>query len=114
MARVATNRSRDSATSTRARSRYSPSTYTANVLLSTVTHSAIRLPSATSPAASPARVPSVIAGNTLLVPVEMGTRGMVQQPRATARLVPSPPKVTRQLMPNSAIRAAARTVSPSV
>ena len=69
---------------------------------------------ATKPAAMPARVPSVIAGKTLLVPVEMGTKGMVELPQATARLVPSPPRVMRQRTPKSFIRAAARMVSPSV
>ncbi len=50
-------------------------------------------PVATSPAASPAKVPSTMRGKTLLVPVETGTSGTSPQPLATARLVPSPPSV---------------------
>ena len=60
-------------------------------------------PLATTPAARPARVPSIMVGKTLLVPVEMGTRGIRPQLFATARLVPSPPRVTRQSTPISSI-----------
>ena len=53
-------------------------------------------PVASLPAAIPAKVPSVILGNTLLVPVEIGSIGTDPQPFATTRLVPSPPSVTIQ------------------
>ena len=114
MARVATKRSLDRATSTRAMSRSSPSTITVRVLLRTDASSSGTLPDATSPAAIPAVVPSTITGKTLLVPVEMATMGMSQEPLATARLVPSPPRVITQPTSCSAIAAAARTVSPSL
>ena len=114
MARVATNRSFDSATSTSAMSRSSPSTMTAMVLLRTVASSIGTVPEATSPAAIPAVVPSTITGKTLLVPVEMATIAISREPLATARLVPSPPRVMTQLTPSAAMAAAARTVSPSL
>ena len=114
MARVATNRSLDSATSTSAMSRSSPSTITARVLLRTDASSSGTVPDATSPAAIPAVVPSTITGNTLLVPVEMATIAIPRQPLATARFVPSPPSVMTQFTPWSAMAAAARTVSPSL
>ena len=59
-------------------------------------------PLATSPAAMPATVPSRKVGKTLLVPVEIGTRGTVPHPLATTRLVPSPPSVMIQPAPISA------------
>src|SRR5262245_4698362 len=68
-------------------------------------------PRATRPAARPAIVPSIIVGNTLFVPVEIGISGTSPLLLATARLVPSPPSVTMQPAPASARRAAARRES---
>ena len=62
----------------------------------------------------PASVPSTITGKTLLVPVEIATSGIWLVAAATARLVPSPPRVMRQPTPISVIIVAARMVSPSV
>jgi hypothetical protein len=68
-------------------------------------------PVATSPAASPASVPSTIRGKTLLVPVESGSSGTSPQPLATTRFVPSPPSVTITAAPRSRRRCAASVES---
>ena len=69
-------------------------------------------PEARAPAAMPARVPSMFDGNTLFVPVEIGTSGTSPQPLATTRFVPSPPSVTMQSTPCSAIVRAAFVEAP--
>ena len=114
IARVATNRSREIATSTSAKSRYSPFTRMCSALLTTAAYGSPSCRDATSPAAIPASVPSIITGNTLFVPVEIATIGSRLVAAATARFVPSPPSVIRHPTPCSAIIAAARRVSPSV
>ena len=113
MARAPTNRSLDIATSTSAMSCSSPSIYTSSRLLGVAASWSATSPRATTPAASPASVPSAITGNTLFVPVDSGTSGTSPQPFAAARFVPSPPSVIRQPTPISAIARAARTVSRS-
>ncbi len=102
------NCSLDTATSTRAMSSISPSTYTSSRLLVAHTSSVRTAPVATAPAARPASVPSTICGNTLFVPVETGTSGVSPQPRATTLFVPSPPSVTMQDTSCSFMRQAAR------
>ena len=76
MARVATYRSREIATSTRASSRNSPPTLMCSVLLTIAASATLSRPDATKPAAMPASVPSTITGKMLLVPVEMATMGI--------------------------------------
>src|SRR5207244_10202618 len=63
------------------------------------------------PAADPASVPSTMVGKTLLVPVEIGISGTGPLAPATRRLVPSPPRVIRQLTPASTIHLVACDVS---
>ena len=71
------------------------------------------MPVAITPAARPAMVPSVMLGNTLLVPVEMGTSGTSPHSLATARFVPSPPSVTMHSTSALRISLAALYVSAS-
>ena len=113
IAREPTNRSLEMATSTRAMSRISPSTKISRRLLAMVVSSRETFSHATTPAASPAIVPSTISGNTLLVPVDTATNGMFREPLATARFVPSPPSVIRHPTSMSAIMPAARVESRS-
>ena len=68
-------------------------------------------PQALTAAAMPAMVPSTIKGKTLLVPVDMGRRGVSPHFLATARLVPSPPRVTMHPAPISWRSSAARVLS---
>ena len=101
------------AASIRAMSRRSPSTDTSSIGREQVTELGSTAPVASTPAASPAMVPSTRIGNTLLVPVETGTSGTDSCADATARLVPSPPRVTMQAAPLSVIALAARIESRS-
>ena len=102
------------ATSTNAISRTAPSTRTSSMGDCGATATASTAPDATTPAAMPATVPSTICGNTLFVPVDIGINGTCPDPLATARLVPSPPKVTMQPAPISRIASAARVESSSL
>ncbi len=66
---------------------------------------------ATTAAAIPAIVPSIITGYTLFVPVEIAIRGVLLITFATALFVPSPPRVTIQPTPISSISFTAFIVS---
>ncbi len=68
-------------------------------------------PRASSPAAVPADEPSMNAGNTLLVPVEIGMITACGAPIATSRHVPSPPSTTIGTQPIASSRVAPRLVS---
>ena len=61
--------------------------------------------------AAPAIVASMRPGNTLLVPVEIGTSGASGQRFAICRLVPSPPSTTSTPQPSCRIASAAAGVS---
>ena len=114
IARDPTNLSEEIATSTRATS-HGASFLSTTIFLALYVHNlADTLLLAIQPAAIPAKVPSRAVGNTLLVPVDSGINGISQVPSATARLVPSPPKVIITLAPCLAIRLAELTVSVSL
>ena len=68
-------------------------------------------PLASNPAAAPATVGSVRLGNTLFVPVDIGTSVASGQTPAIVRLVPSPPSVTSTLTSRARIASTARIVS---
>ena len=110
-ARAPTKRSSVATASIRAMSSASPSISTWMTLTCGATSHSATDPEATSAAAAPAAEPSCMPGNTLLVPVEMGTSGASSQPFASARLVPSPPSEMTAPQDARCIAAAARTVS---
>ncbi len=110
-ARAPINLSLLTATSIRAMSRTTPSIIISTSLLGVVIESTSTLPDDIIPATKPATVPSIIYGNTLLVPVEIGIKGNWPEPLATALLVPSPPNVIMQETPNLAIASPARVES---
>ena len=107
-----TNISFETAASINAISAGSSSTRTSSRLQRVIAASKPSSPAATDPAAIPASVPSTICGNTLFVPVEIGTIGTSPAPLATTRFVPSPPSVTMHPAPSEAIIRAA-SVEPS-
>ena len=72
------------------------------------------VPSATSPTAIPATVPSAVTGKTLLVPVDRARSGMSPTTPAASRAVPSPPRQTIASTPASTIRPTAAVVSAAV
>ena len=69
------------------------------------------MPRATNAAAAPAEVPSIAVGKTLFVPVEIAMSGASDQPAATSRYVPSPPRTMTAPACSARNRRAAPIVS---
>lgn len=112
-ARVATCRSADTATSTRAVSARPPAS-TRRTLARVSASARGTAPVATRPAARPATVASRITGNALLVPVDTGSSGTSPAAVAATRAVPSPPRQTTTRAPQETMRSTAVTVSAAV
>jgi len=110
IARLPMKRLCSTTASMRAMSAASPFLKIVSFLLRRTVHSSPQ-PSAVTPAASPAVVPSMSKGKTLFVPVETGIKGTSRHPFATIRFVPSPPSVTMQPHPAVQRSSAARCES---